>query len=195
MNLDHIQTSTTVFTDSQRSSILFPTSSIVQHATLRVHYTSYDVRRAQDVLNPRFKHHFMMVASGDTNPDHPYWYAKVLGIYHANISQAHNAIAHPPRRMEFLWVRWLELVEPGSWEHCQLDRVAYIKTNTYRDVFGFLDPASVVRTTHLIPVFNFGRSKNQHGHKLALDDPMEGDWHSYYVNRYSYFTDCQLIPN
>jgi hypothetical protein len=197
MHLSAIRTATTVFSDSERSSILVPTSSITQHPTLRVQYTSYDVRRAQDTFNPRFNHHFVMVTSGDSSPDHPYWYAKILGIYHANIIWSNDAANHTPRRMEFLWVRWMELVEPGSWDRCELDRVAYIPANTYRDAFGFLDPALVLRAAHLIPAFNFGRSPNPTGHALALDDRTEGDWHSYYVNRLVYFllTNCCQLTN
>jgi hypothetical protein len=189
MHLSAIQASTTVFSDSERNSILVPTSSIVQHPTLRVQYTSYDVHRAQDTLNPRFNHHFVMVTSGDNNPDHPYWYAKVLGIYHANIIRSDDTATRTPRRMEFLWVRWMELVEPGSWDRCELDRVAYISANTYRDAFGFLDPASVLRAAHLIPAFKFGRLVNHASHILALDDLAEGDWHSYYINRFVYLLD------
>ena len=38
----------------------------------------------------------------------PYWYARVLGIYHANIWAENSAIpgAKNTRRMDFLWVRW-----------------------------------------------------------------------------------------
>ncbi|KAG8767288.1 hypothetical protein FRC12_006324 [Ceratobasidium sp. 428] len=173
------------FNESERMSISFPTGSMFQHATLRVHYTTYDIRRMCDVVGLRFKHYFVMVLSGDTNPDHPYWYARVLGIYHTNINRLDGTTeGRSPRRVEFLFVRWMEMVELGSWDRGQLDRVAYIRQNSYRDEFGFLDPASVIRTVHMIPAFAFGRLETRPGHKLSLDDPEKGDWGSYYVNRF-----------
>ncbi|KAG8703791.1 hypothetical protein FRC08_002631 [Ceratobasidium sp. 394] len=184
MGLSPAQAHTTAFTDLERSTLTIPASSIFRHATLRVRYTSYDVRRAEDVVNPRFKHHFIMVASGDDDSEHPFWYAKVLGIFHADIVWVNNTRTRTPRRMEFLWVRWMEVVQPGGWEGCELDRVAYVSGDSYRDGFGFLDPAAVIRSAHLIPAFNFGRRNDALRSGLASDDPELGDWQSYYVNRF-----------
>ncbi|KAF8594348.1 hypothetical protein BDV93DRAFT_611903 [Ceratobasidium sp. AG-I] len=173
-----------LYTDTELNTVSFATGSMTQHAVFRVNYTSYDVRRAQDVLNPRFKHHFVMMTNPEDNADHPYWYAKILGIYHVNVLWQGSTFARASRRMEFLWVRWMELVQYGSWNQCSLDRVAYATGESYRDAFGFVDPASVIRSAHLIPAFNFGRSENEAGHRIALDDPKDGDWNSYYVNRF-----------
>jgi hypothetical protein len=49
--------------------------------TMQVYYTTYDMKREYDAINPR-THADIMVLSGETNPRHPYWYARVLGIYH-----------------------------------------------------------------------------------------------------------------
>ncbi|KAG9080478.1 hypothetical protein FRC06_006529 [Ceratobasidium sp. 370] len=184
MGLSPAQAHTTAFTDLERNAVTIPTSSIFRHATLRVRYTSYDVRRTEDVVNPRFKHYFIMVASSDNDPEHPFWYAKVLGIFHADIVWVNNTRTRTPRRMEFLWVRWMEVVQPGGWEGCELDRVAYVSGGSYRDAFGFLDPATVIRSAHLIPAFGFGRRNDTLRSGLASDDPELGDWHSYYVNRF-----------
>ncbi|KAG8697132.1 hypothetical protein FRC09_008057 [Ceratobasidium sp. 395] len=184
LGLSPAETHLTSFTDAERSAVTIPSSSMFQHATLRVRYTTYDVRRAEDGLNPRFKHHFVMVASGDNDPEHPFWYAKVIGIYHADIVWLNNTQTRTPRRMEFLWVRWMEIVELGSWDRCELDRVAYASGDSYRDAFGFLDPAAVIRSTHLIPAFKFGWVNSASRSSLASDDLDKGDWHSYYVNRF-----------
>ncbi|KAF8519857.1 hypothetical protein JB92DRAFT_1967490 [Gautieria morchelliformis] len=37
---------------------------------------------------------------------HPFWYARVLGVFHANIILRSSQGLTPPTRLEFLWVRW-----------------------------------------------------------------------------------------
>ncbi|EGN99376.1 hypothetical protein SERLA73DRAFT_28488, partial [Serpula lacrymans var. lacrymans S7.3] len=51
-------------------------------------YTTYDVHRVQDIINPRTSHCNVMLLSpcDDTGTQsHPFCYVRVLGIYHANI--------------------------------------------------------------------------------------------------------------
>ncbi|KAG9074741.1 hypothetical protein FRC06_010494, partial [Ceratobasidium sp. 370] len=73
------------FTELQKQQLVIPSGTLIQHATIHVAYTTYDVRRSEDVINPRTKHHFIMVPSRDDDSDHPFWYAKVMGIYHVNV--------------------------------------------------------------------------------------------------------------
>lgn len=54
------------------------------HSTPKVYYTTYDLRREYDTINPR-THCDVMVLSGETRPQHPYWYARVLGIYYFDV--------------------------------------------------------------------------------------------------------------
>ena len=60
---------------------------IYQHRVLRVNYTTYDMRRDQDSLNPQSHPDIMLLSHEDKNDDnwHPYWYARVIGIFHANV--------------------------------------------------------------------------------------------------------------
>ncbi|THU90002.1 hypothetical protein K435DRAFT_676706, partial [Dendrothele bispora CBS 962.96] len=55
---------------------------IYSHKVLRINYTTYDMRRSQDCINPR-THADVMVHSSD--PEFPYWYARVLCTYHAEV--------------------------------------------------------------------------------------------------------------
>ena len=52
-----------------------------------------------------------MLLSGedhDNSDPHPYWYARVLGIYHAEVRHDHpNAVSSDVQVLEFLWVHWL----------------------------------------------------------------------------------------
>ncbi|KAG8723471.1 hypothetical protein FRC09_003185 [Ceratobasidium sp. 395] len=168
------------FSDLDRRTISFTSGAMYSHATFRIEYTSYDVRRSYDIINPRFKHHFIMMLSGDDNPDHPFWYARVLGIYHVDVLW-HSEGASTTRRMDFLWVRWMELIQPGSWDRCMLDRVRYMPENSYRDPYGFLDPACVIRACHMIPAYHYGQTDSPGS---ASNDAESDNWVSYYVNRF-----------
>jgi hypothetical protein len=50
----------------------------------------------------------MMVLSPETGPStHPYWYAQVLGVFHAQVLHTGpSATNWSVQHMEFLWVRW-----------------------------------------------------------------------------------------
>ncbi|KAG8733120.1 hypothetical protein FRC10_000416 [Ceratobasidium sp. 414] len=56
------------FSDTDRRTISFTSGAMYSHATLRIDYTSYDIRRSYDTINPRFNHHFVMMQSGDDDP-------------------------------------------------------------------------------------------------------------------------------
>ncbi len=84
----------------------------------------------------------------DNENDHEhYWYARVLGIYHAKVSTSHPDATNGTeiRRMEFLWVRWLG-AEPGhryGFRHAVLPKIGFVpSTDDY--AFGFLDPKHVI---------------------------------------------------
>jgi hypothetical protein len=166
------------FSESQRQDILIHNDRIYYHSRMRVFYTTYDLRRAYDPIDLRNRPNVMTAAyhSEETTICHPFWYARVLGIYHADIRYRSG----PRQRMDFLWVRWYswDQSNPGGWENTQLDRV------TFDDIdhqFGFLDPAAVIRGAHLIPAWAHGQS-HQYPNGSAYV-PMEGDWLLYYVNR------------
>lgn len=112
-----------------------------------------------------------------------FWYARVLGIYHANVSYDGSH----PKRMDFLWVRWLaRMVDvPGGWDTCRLDQVGYFPDSEQHHAFEFVDPADVIRAVHLIPRF-FGHQTTDYLESvdsLAVDNCSVGDWRNYYVGR------------
>lgn len=161
-----------------------------RHSTARINYTTYDVRRDYDTINPR-NHPFVMTSSPETrsNPSaHAFWYAQVLGIFHADIQHAgikSTNLAWQP--MEFLWVRWLG-VEPGaSFGHRQakLPKIGFVPEDDEM-AFGFLDPSLVIRGCHLMPVFNSGQTtallatENSTAARASWPDQV-GDWVNYYV--------------
>jgi len=83
----------------------------------------------------------MLQSPEDGEGAHPYWYARVMGIFHANIQ--HTGVAHIPEapNYEILWLHWLG-VEPGyrsGRRIAHLPKIGYVP-EADKDAFGFLDP-------------------------------------------------------
>ncbi|KIK39154.1 hypothetical protein CY34DRAFT_14574 [Suillus luteus UH-Slu-Lm8-n1] len=170
------------FTDEEHNSVIIPNNTIYTVQTMQVHYTTYDLRREHDTINPR-THSDVMVISGETTPSHPYWYARVLGIYHLETWIHDNG---PPvkRHLEVLWVRWLAPLENNNsgTRHARLPKVSFVEESD-SDAFGFLDPGQVIRGAHLIPAFASGRgiSSLRYGKSLARPGGDLDDWEEHYV--------------
>ncbi|KAJ7076247.1 hypothetical protein B0H15DRAFT_790815 [Mycena belliarum] len=172
-------------TSDQRSVVNIQHQRIHQHATAAFNFTRYDVQRDQDTINSSTGRRYVMVKSNETDEDglapHPYWYARVLGVYHANV---YHPAARVPRRYEFLRVRWFG--RDPDWDsgprHLALDRVGYVPEDV-PEAFGFLDPALVLRSCHLIPAFSLGKTTTLLQSSTARDSD-EGDWVNFYVMRF-----------
>ena len=123
----------------------------------------------------------MLLASSESV--HPFLYACVLGIFHANvIYTGQGAKDYLPRHVEFLWVHWFEVVDvPASWEHTALDRLRFLPMSQ-DDAYGFVDLTNVIRACHLIPAFSNGRM-HLNGGSVSRNARDEADWKHYYVNR------------
>ena len=123
-----------------------------------------------------------------------YWYARVLGIYHAKVSCSHQGVmnGNELRRMEFLWVQWFG-AEPGyrhGFRQARLPKISFVRPSSDEDAFGFLNPRNIIRACHLIPAFSCGRTNEllpvaktdarhlQFGQTQAESE----DWTNFYVN-------------
>jgi len=83
-----------------------------KHASLRLHYTRYDTKREAECINPKGAKPDIMVLSGDINDLlSPFWYARVIGVYHSNIYWRGE---EELRRVDFLHVRWFERIIEGE---------------------------------------------------------------------------------
>ncbi|KAG2338193.1 hypothetical protein BDR05DRAFT_860661, partial [Suillus weaverae] len=69
------------FMDEECKTVIIPSNMIYSAQMMQVCYTTYDMGRKYDTINPKI-HGDVMVLSGESNPNHPYWYARVIGIYH-----------------------------------------------------------------------------------------------------------------
>ncbi len=160
------------------------------------------MRRDQDSINPR-THADIMVFSPEEdiesdNPAlaHPYWYGRVVGIFHAKVRYTGPGSTTPEAQdMEFLWVRWFgrDLSAPGGFDKRRLHRVGFIDGDK-PGAFGFVDPQMVIRSVHLIPAYHYGRTDTKLGPSLVRQ-PSENheDWELYYVNMYVIYVYVTMI--
>ncbi len=125
--------------------------NIYEHKRIHFHFTTYDVRRGTDIVNPGTSRcNIIMLLAGDASSSscpHRFLYARVLGIYHTNVIYAGPvARDHEPRRIDFLWVRWFEVVDPLSsgWSKARLDLVRFPPMHQTSS-FDFVDPREVLR--------------------------------------------------
>jgi len=123
---------------------------------------------------------------------HPYWYAKVLGVFHARVLCLPSPGSNPSIRhvesqsMAFLWVRWYGK-EPGyrsGSRFARMHKIGFVPEDD-PSAFGFLDPALVIRACHLMPAFAYGRTSDlmRRGHSLARGPEEMDDWTKFDVGR------------
>lgn len=175
------------FDRKDRAQLRIVRDTIYRARRFQVNYTTYDVRRDQDSLKSS-KPCTVMVHSPDTSAHaHPFWYAQVLGIFHANVFHTDPTVRRlSPQRMEFLWVRWLG-DEPGyksGFKYAKLPKVGFVPEDD-EYAFGFLDPAHVIRGAHLIPAFHSGKTNDLLRTREKTAARLEGttdDWVNFYVN-------------
>lgn len=133
----------------------------------------------------------MLLSQEDkSNEDfHPYWYARVVGIFHADVEYRPPGTMHRSKveQMEFLWIRWFaqEKDYKAGWTARRLHRVGFLDA-TEDGAFAFLDPVEVIRGIHMIPAFAQGTTKGCLGPSVAREPlselPDDEDWQFYYIN-------------
>ncbi|KZT68005.1 hypothetical protein DAEQUDRAFT_728551 [Daedalea quercina L-15889] len=180
------------FGSDEHSTIQFVNDNIYFHKALRINYTTYDMRRAQDSINPRRQADIMLLApyedDGDSQANaHPYWYARVIGIFHVNVK--HRGLlsrSKEVQRMDVLWIRWFgrDTSAPGGFKARRLHRVGFI-AHDEPNAFGFLDPAQVLRASHLIPGFAYGKTTEYLQPSIARQpEDKDEDYVYYYVGMF-----------
>ena len=173
----------------ERDSVFLKNDRIYRHRIARFNYTTYDVRRGQDVINPDTSHCDILLLANrsmETRPehDHPFLYARILGMYHANVAYTGcGMLDYEARRIEFLWVRWFEYDGARSvrWKDLRLDSVRFPALAS-EGSFGFVDPRDVLRGCHMIPAF---ARRKRHSDEVSISRcARDGkDWNYYYVNQ------------
>ena len=136
---------------------------------MNVNYTTYDLRREQDTVNPNTdRRDIMCLRSIDPEEERDpiptkdrYIYGRVLGVYHANIAYGGPGMLDlQRRRIDFLWVRWYDSV--NSEDSAALNPESTLERLCFPPLLragstAFLDPNSVLRACHIVPRFSEGR--------------------------------------
>jgi hypothetical protein len=169
---------------SELDGILFKSERMYRHNLARINYTTYDVRRSEDVINPNTSHCDIILLANQDEDTHPFLYARVLGIYHVNVVyNGPGRLDYAPRRFYFFWVRWFEYIGNSvSWRDRRLDSIHFPPTAN-SDAFGFVDPRDVLRGCHIVQAFKHGKV-HVDGVGLSRCASDAQDWRQYSVNRY-----------
>ncbi|KAJ7917935.1 hypothetical protein B0H13DRAFT_2321865 [Mycena leptocephala] len=123
------------FTPAQRFRLILTNERIYMHKILRINYTTYDVRRGQDCLNPR-THSDVMYLTPEEDAPHPFGYAQIIGVFHADVVNTADRNSKP-QSMEFLRKRY--------------HRIEFVPQSD-PDAFGFLNPDEFIRGAHILAV-------------------------------------------
>lgn len=165
------------------------------HQLLYINYTTYDVRRNQDIIHVNTPQSNVLLLNEEffkeplSSSLHPYLYAKVLGVYHVNVSYLGDLPDGTqdltPHRFDLAWIHWYELLDPEEeWEvepEFTMDRLGFQSLDS-DGALDFVDPADIVRAVHLIPHF-----ANGHLDPVEIPRskrfPAQGPWKAYYINK------------
>jgi hypothetical protein len=150
----------------------------------RVNFTTYDVRVDQDSMNPRNHADIMMLAPDyEDAAAHPFVYARILGVYHADVVHNVPGATAVPLPIEFLWVRWFRLDKKyiGGFKRKRLHRVEFVP-DSEPGAYGFVNPDDVIRGSHLIPAFHHGATEDAPAPSFARPVGELDDWLYHYVN-------------
>ncbi|KAI0077095.1 hypothetical protein K474DRAFT_1662200 [Panus rudis PR-1116 ss-1] len=176
---------------SDLDGVVIRNDRMYSHQIMQVNHTTYDMRREQDIIHiGTDRCDVMMLADNDDETAHPFWYARVLGIYHVEVHDLRQQSGPrlPPKQViHFLYVRWFgeDIDWKGGWKTYRLDQVGFVPS-TETGAFGFVDPADVIRGCHLIPAFTEQYTSDLLGpSNIARGEGSEHqDWDRYYVNRF-----------
>ena len=161
---------------------------LFQHRLLRLNYTTYDIRRDQDVIHLETPQCNVMLLNTDFSEPGThslYLYSRVLGIYHANVSYIgvlpDGTRRYDSFRLDVVWGQWYEALDHPTREEFQLDRLRLCPIQAPESLH-FMDPSDILRAVHLIPQFSLGKVDTLPP-KSRLITPQESEWKAYYINR------------
>ncbi|KAI0070884.1 hypothetical protein K474DRAFT_1687288 [Panus rudis PR-1116 ss-1] len=179
-----------MYSAEERRQVIIQNDRIYRHRTFRVNYTTYDLRREHDSMNPR-NHADIMTLSHDVDPNsgistsgHPFAYARLLDIYHVPVVYCPPARDPISSSFEVLFVRHYQLDTHWkcSFKQKKLPRVCFVPTDD-PSAFGFIDPDEVIRGAHIIPAFDHGKSAFTLDHTpFKHSYTADHHWQVYYVN-------------
>ena len=121
--------------------------------------------------------------------DHPFEYARVIGIFHVDVIHGVEGATQHPVSKEVLWVRRFrrdKSYRAGFKQKC-LHRLEFL-SSADDSAFGFLDPDEVICASHLIPAFCYGvTNKFLSGESFGSAPDELDDYRYFYINMCSIF--------
>ena len=142
------------------------------------------MQREQDTINPCTRPDIMLLSHEDEGDSyHPYWYARVLGIFYINIKHTWPSSKTPHlQKIEFLYVRWFgrDLGYVAGWSACRLHRVGFLSADS-PGAFKFVNPFDIIQGVHLIPAFAYGKISELGKSVAQRPADNDEDWLYYYV--------------
>ncbi|KAK6991432.1 hypothetical protein R3P38DRAFT_3331688 [Favolaschia claudopus] len=108
----------------------------------------------------------MYLAPEEENPVHPFSYAQIIGIFHADILNLADGPGAKIQTKEFLWIRRYRIDKTfrAGFKRRRLHRLEFLPDSDPQ-AFGFLDPDEVIRGSHIIPAF----ARDEQRHYLRMD--------------------------
>lgn len=188
------------FTQDHRRLLQVYNNRLYQHKTLRINFTTYNCRRDQDIINLQTKSDAIVLADEDevAGKMHPYWYARIIGIFHGMVCWAGAGGTNAFEQMDFLWVRWYgyDTHSRSGFKARRLHQIGFLDSHEDKEAFGFIDPSDVIRAVHLIPVFKLGTSSELLPPSIARhEDEGDEDYVRYYVAMCVLFPYYELVLN
>lgn len=173
------------FSDEEHDQLIIVDDRLYKHKTIRINYTTYDLRREQDSINPSTSADVMVLANEYGDDAHPYWYARVICIFHAivHLSGASGRSNH--RQVDLLYVRWFARVQDhtSGFPAKRSPKLTFFDGADEVEAFGFVDPSQVIRGVHLLPSFNDGQTDEILPPSFARHERENNmDWNAHYVN-------------
>ncbi|KAK0447140.1 hypothetical protein EV421DRAFT_1889695 [Armillaria borealis] len=134
-----------------------------------------------------------MLAPEDERDAHPYWYARVIGIYHVLVRSKDDPNPNASNQIDFLWIRWygIDSQYRSGFKAKRLHRVGFLDAEE-DDAFGFISPEDVLCSVYLLPTFSLGTTDAfLEGPSIARrPDECDEDYERYYVN---FFVDRDML--
>ncbi|KAI0816876.1 hypothetical protein BC628DRAFT_1334130, partial [Trametes gibbosa] len=177
------------FSDKQLDGIELQNDRIYRHKVLHLNYTTYDMRRDQDIIKPGCHPDIMLLSSEIDSKQGPFVYARVLDIFHANVRYRGPGSSQWTRewhRIDFLWVRWYSICNGNTdlFQSRSLPRLRFVEAhNPSVAPFGFVNPADIPRSSFILPAFHYGTTNGLLDHsKLArCTSDNDEDYNLYYI--------------
>ncbi|KAG7087202.1 hypothetical protein E1B28_013183 [Marasmius oreades] len=182
------------FTVEDLSLIRFVKDKIFTHKCFRLHYNTYDIRRKAHTISTRL-HPDVMVLADDTTAreqEHPYCYARVVGVFHANVVYWRQDMAYEDSAAA------LYRFPLGSVAK-RFPQIHFLPSSEY-NTFAFIDPSTVLQGAYIQPSFTEGLTSDllaPTSTARVYEGVVNGkyeletkDWCKYQVNQ---FPDCDIF--